>query len=259
MVRFDVPVTDYMSSPVHTASPRDSLDSVRGRMAGLEISCLAVVEDGGLAGVITRSDLLRVGRRVNGRRGTDLIELPDATVADEMTHGAHSVTPEDTVAAAGRLMAKEYVHRVFVVDGGKLVGVISTHDLIRAVRDQGPQVPIEAHMSSPVFSVRADEPVAVATDRLGKAKVTGVVVLEDDWPVGVFTQVEALAARSMASTAVTEDAMDTAFLCMPTTTRLSRAAEQMARMRARRIVVVHKRSIVGILSGLDFAKYVADR
>ncbi len=259
MANFDVPVSDYMQAPVHTAAASDSLDDIYARLGALRISSLPVLEADEVVGVISRSDLLRVGRKDAGSgSGAKVLAFPaSAKAADEMTAGAHSVAPSDTLASAAKIMAREYVHRVYVKDGSNLVGVLSTHDLICVVRDKGVNTPISEQMSSPVFTVRAEEPISLATDRLAKARVSGLVVLENEWPVGVFRQIEALGSRSLPRETRIDRIMDPAMLCMPTTTRLGRAAQQMAGMRARRIVAMRQGRVEGILSGLDFAKFVA--
>lgn len=51
--------------------------------------------------------------------------------------------------------------------------------------------------------------------------------------------------------------MDPGLICMLLTTPMHRAAQQGIRMGVRRIVVTEKRDMRGVLSGLDFAKFVA--
>ncbi len=258
MANFETNVELYMSSPVHTAKGDESLDLVYRRLNDLGISSLAVVDGDRLVGVISRTDLLRVGRLEAGmQKKAQLLTFPSRRVSEQMTTDPIVVSPKDSLATAAARMTAQYLHRVFVVDGDALIGVLSTHDLMRAVRDKGIKGTIAEHMSSPLFTVRADEPISLATDRLGKARITGVVVVEDGWPVGVFTQVDALAARTLPRDTRVEEAMDTAILCMPATSRLHRAAAQAARMRARRIIAADKREMIGILSGIDFARYVA--
>jgi len=258
MANFETNAELYMTSPVHTARGDETLDVVYRRLGELGISSLAVVDGQRLIGMISRTDLLRVGRREAGTRTkADLLTFPPRRVSDVMTSEVVVVDPRDSLAVAAAKMTTQSIHRVFVTDGDDLVGVLSTHDLMRAVRDKGVKILVSEHMSSPLFTIRANESISLATDRLDKARVSGVVVVEDDWPVGVFTQVDALAARTLPRETRVEEAMDTAILCMPVTSRLHRAAAQATRMRARRIIVTDSRSMTGILSGIDFARYVA--
>jgi predicted transcriptional regulator len=83
------------------------------------------------------------------------------------------------------------------------------------------------------------------------------VVVDDDWPVGVFTQVEALECRDLARGTAVEEVMNPGMVCMPESTKIFRAAQQAIAMRVRRIIAVKKREMVGIIGGLDFAGFAA--
>jgi CBS domain-containing protein len=260
VTRYDTPLKPYLSSPVFTCRPQDSLVRVERRLAEVGISSLAVVDgDDHLVGVISRTDLLRVGRREADRDvGATLLALPDRTVADEMTREPVTVDLDATVAEAAAAMNRRDLHRLFVVRDGILVGVLSTRDVMKAIRDRRDPRRIADHMSKPLLTVAATDPISLATERLARARVTGLVVLEDDWPVGVFTQREALASRDLAAEVAVDDVMNTAFICLSAPTPLRRAAEQAVAMRVRRVIVVERRAPVGILTGLDFARATHD-
>ncbi|GAB3887635.1 hypothetical protein GCM10029964_053940 [Kibdelosporangium lantanae] len=53
---------------------------------------------------------------------------------DLMTAKVYAVAPEDTLTAAARELARRGVRRLFVVDGGKVVGVVSRRDLLSIFR-----------------------------------------------------------------------------------------------------------------------------
>ena len=127
---------------------------------------------------------------------------------------------------------------------------------MKVIRDERQDRPIEDSMSKPLFTVAADESIATATERLEKAHITGLIVVEEDWPVGVFTQVEALFSRQLPGDTKVEEVMNAAIVCLPTHTRMFRAAEQALTMKVRRIIVSKDRDMAGIVSGLDFARAV---
>jgi CBS domain-containing protein len=112
-------------------------------------------------------------------------------------------------------------------------------------------------MSTPVVTVGIDLPLAQAIDQLDRDHVSGLVVTEHDWPVGVFSQEDALAARDLPPDAELGAAYDPSLVCLPRETPIPRAAALAARMGARRIVVSHRRDFVGVVTGLDFAGAVA--
>jgi CBS domain-containing protein len=255
---FLMPVEQYMSAPVHAVAPDTPLPQVYERLLAHRISSLAVVDGGKLVGVVSRSDLLRVGSHRAGVGGArPLLILPEMAVAEAMSTAVVTVAAEDALATAARRMVAHAVHRVFVLDGHALAGVLGVRDVMQAIREQRLPTPIHAFMTTPVLMIGATEPVWLAVQMLERARISGVVVVEDDWPVGVFTQVQALAARDYDRETPVEEVMDTGMVCMPSTTRMHRAAAQAVTMRVRRIIVCEHRDMLGILSGLDFAKAVA--
>ncbi len=258
MPRFSQPVADYMTREVEAVSPDALLPSVVRALERVNISAVPVVQHGTLIGVISRTDLLHVGRlnAGTGRRPTSLT-VPDLRVGEVMKRNPLVVAPHLPLAEAARIMHDARVHRVFVVESGAVIGVLSTLDLAAAVRDARLETPLAEVMSSPIFSVDTTDPLSLATERLELDHVTGLIVLEDGWPVGVFTQSEAMAARDLPRDTRVDDVFDQAVICLPDSTRLFRAAAHAARLDVRRVVACRQREAVGVLSGLDFARIVA--
>jgi predicted transcriptional regulator len=254
-----MPVEFYMSSPVHTVRPGDDLREAQRRLDSLSITSLAVVgDDGELVGVLSMTDLIRVGRRQAGSRGkAPLLTLPEMPVLRRMTKDVIKIGPSEPIANAAKQMVKGRLHRIFVEESGRLVGVLSTKDVMLAIRDKRVKSPISEWMSSPVFTVRVDDPVALAAERLEKAHVTGLVVVEDDWPVGLFTQREALEAHDRERNTSVEEVMNAALLALDVDTQLHRAAAQAAATRVRRVIGVRGKNMKGILTGIDFARAAA--
>ncbi len=256
-------VSEYMSKPALAVAPSDLLATVYKRLLEAKVSSLAVVDGSTLVGVVSRTDLLRAGRRqaAPSSQAADarhvLLEFPPTSVAEIMTRKVDLVGPDTSIAAASKIMCEHHVHRVFVGSIDKLLGVFSTLDVMRSMVDGVAKEPISQFMSTPVEVVDVEETVAKAVDQLENSHVSGLIAVENEWPVGVFTQVEALAARDLEDDTLVEDAMDPALICMPITTSMHRAAQQALRMRVRRIVACETRHMRGILSGLDFARYAA--
>jgi len=179
-------------------------------------------------------------------------------VSDEMTHQVQALGPDAPLSEAAALMVKHSIHRVVVTDPQeRVLGVLSTWDLMRALEEKEANHPVSEYMSSPIFTIRAEDPVGMAVERLERARVSGLVVVENGWPVGVFTQAEALGARDVALDTPVEKVMSSRLLTLPSRTRMYRAAAQAAATRVRRVVLQDGDALVGILSGLDFARAVA--
>jgi CBS domain-containing membrane protein len=253
--RYHAPVHYYMSSPVRVVSPEDDLERVHALLSAHGISSLAVVDGTELVGVISQSDLLRVSLpRLAARRRVGARWLPRRTVAEVMTAEVLTVRPHDTVSAAAQRMVTHDIHRLFVVEGKVLVGVLSTMDVTAAVRDIRIDQPVSMHMTAIVFSIDHAEPVSAGVVLLDRAHVSGVVVLDQGWPVGIFSQREALASRHMPRDTPVEHAMSQAFLTVPGSVPLHRVAGQAAALGVRRVIVIEAGQVAGILTGMDFAR-----
>ncbi len=258
MSNYQVPVHLYMTAPVIAVTPSDSLDAAYATMSEHGISSLGVTEGDTLVGVISRSDLLRVGQRQAGSSvRSPVLTFPSTTVADEMTSEVETVAPDSMLEDAAARMRKAFVHRVFVVDNGNPVGVLSTRDLLRALEEKQDNHRIGDFMSSPVFTIRDEETLGEAVTRLERGHASGLIVVEDGWPVGTFGKAEALDARDLPRSVAVGDVMSPRILTLPSTTSLHRAAAQARALGVRRVVIHDGNGVVGIVSGLDFTRAVA--
>lgn len=68
-------------------------------------------------------------------RGPEWDSLDDHTVEEVMSRAVLSVGPDDAVREAANLMAERGVHRVLVMEGDELVGLIGAWDIVCAVAD----------------------------------------------------------------------------------------------------------------------------
>jgi CBS domain-containing protein len=262
MTTFSQPVSSLMTSHVATVGPDAMLTHVARELDERRISALPVVDAAGvITGVISRTDLLHVGRMQAGsHHKAAVMTLPEKRVAEVVAQNARKplvIAPTTSLRDAARMMCSERVHRLFVVDGSTLAGVLSTLDLMTAVRNAKIDIPITEIMSTPIFTVKAQQPLSVAIERLEQARVQGLVVIDDDFPVGVFTQVEAMEARDLPRDTHIDEVLDPSMLCLPVSTKLYRAAEQARRLEVRRIIPCRDREAVGIVTAFDFAKLVA--
>ena len=82
-------------------------------------------------GVLSTSDLLEALAE-QGRGGDAGTWLDTSRVRDLMTSRPQFVAPEDDVKKAAQEMLYLGIHRVFVVDGESLVGVLSQSDVVQA-------------------------------------------------------------------------------------------------------------------------------
>ncbi|MEO8701643.1 MAG: CBS domain-containing protein [Kofleriaceae bacterium] len=257
---FDAPVSDYMCRDLETASPDTPLQLIARAMHGRGISAIPVVDnEGTITGVVSRTDLIHLGVRHSGRRWTSpVMPFPRQVAADVMTGPPRVIEATMSLRHAGRMMVEHRIHRLFVVDDNDhAIGVISTVDLAAAVRDSRIETPICEVMTRQVIKLDVRATLATAIEMLERVPITGVIVTEEDLPIGMFTQLDAIASRDLPRGTPIDEVYEAAVICLPDQTKLHRAATFAAKTDVRRIVVCRNRDPVGVISGLDFARVVA--
>lgn len=137
---------DLMTMPLVTLRTWHTMQRAARTLLEHEISGAPVLDHNDQpVGVLTKTDVLRyesqyaapaVQELRNVARETGTMpehEREEDYVGYWMTRGVVSVSPETTIEEVARLMARRHLHRVFVEDGERLVGVITAFDLLRAV------------------------------------------------------------------------------------------------------------------------------
>ncbi|MEU8819165.1 CBS domain-containing protein [Actinoplanes sp. NPDC048796] len=174
-------VDDVMTRKVVSVKTADSYRDVVDLLIANRLSAVPVVDDAlQVAGVVSEADLLRKvefageePRMFEGRRRRDERRKAEAsTVADLMSAPAVVTVSGTSIASAARLMDREKVKRLPVVDDeGRLVGIVSRSDLLKA--HLRPDDEILADVESGVLLPYVDDEGTTVT----AAVVDGVVTL----------------------------------------------------------------------------------
>ena len=124
-----------------------------------------------------------------------------ATVADVMTREPRSMTPEDTLADAAKVMDELNVGVVPVCEGDRLVGVVTDRDIVvRAIaRDMDAKsCKLTDVMSGHVRTARIDDDVDEVLSEMANAQIRRMPVVDkDDKLVGILS-IGDIAAKSPA-------------------------------------------------------------
>lgn len=210
---------------------------------------------GAVIGTLGRADLLRAGRvRVADGKRERLIALPDARVREFMSGAVETMPPGTPLFQAAKQMARHRVHQIFVVEHDTPKGAVGTDEAIEAVRAARLPDALSTMMSTGVVSVRAADPLALATDRLAATHHVALVVTDDGWPVGIFTEENALEARNAPPDHTAEEWMSPAVVCLPLRIPAYRAARQALATPTRTVLAVDGESTRGVVTALDFAE-----
>jgi len=125
---------EIMSGDVIAVTPATPLKEFARLCAEDNISGAPVVRiDGTLVGVVSRTDLVRRMLEDDTRFGANeqrSFELDERQVADIMNPDVLTVDEDTPVSSIANDMARQRVHRVIVMDNGRVVGVVTSLDVL---------------------------------------------------------------------------------------------------------------------------------
>ncbi|HEV2906632.1 MAG TPA: CBS domain-containing protein [Actinomycetota bacterium] len=113
-------ITEIMTEAAVTDRPDDSLEAAAKKMWEQQTGSLLVTDGEELVGIVTERDILRaVGTRTS-------LDTPLSAV---MSKDLITVDPGASIREAARIMTEKWIRHLPVLDGGKLVGIVSQRDL----------------------------------------------------------------------------------------------------------------------------------
>lgn len=105
-----------MRKEVRTIKPSDPASAAKELFRRYDIHHLVVVDQKNVIGLVADRDLMDVGA--------------DTPVQRAMAHPPVTISPDETVRKAAALMTGHVIGSLPVVDDGKLVGIVTTFDLL---------------------------------------------------------------------------------------------------------------------------------
>lgn len=114
-------VARWMTPQPVTTEPGEKLSAARTKMVAGGFRSMPVLSDGKLVGIITDRDL---------RRHEGYLEHTDVRLA--MSEEVSTVSPATPIHAAAQTLLERKIGALPVMEGGRLVGIISTTDVLRA-------------------------------------------------------------------------------------------------------------------------------
>ena len=182
-------VSEWMTPAPITVTPSTAVPKVQGLMRHRRIRHLPVLEDGRLVGIITDRDV----RTVDPSPATSLgpgerhYLFERLTVRAVMTRPVLTVTPGDSLAEAVRLMLENRIGCLPVLEGQRLVGILTGVDVLRAF--------------STTLGVRAGRPPRPADAPLTESSADRVILVPLDGSAGCETVLETIGEIARAEDA----------------------------------------------------------
>jgi CBS domain-containing protein len=114
-------LADLMATDVLVVSPDTTIADAARRMIARETGAAVVIEEGDLVGVISERDLMRAIPDACG---------PETLVSERMSRHVMTAAPGTSVPEAMAIMIEGRFRHLPVVDGGRVLGMVSMRDLM---------------------------------------------------------------------------------------------------------------------------------
>lgn len=136
----NAPVSSIMTKELVTVSPKDQLAEVKKAFEGFRIHHVLVVdEEEKLVGIISKADLMHfldfIDKDSNEPYLTEL-RLKNYRAEEIMVREPFTVSESDTIKAVLDVFKENLFHALPITKGGKLTGIVTTHDVIKALLEE---------------------------------------------------------------------------------------------------------------------------
>jgi CBS domain-containing protein len=202
---------DIMTRDVCTIAPNTKVDQIATLLLDRRISAVPVIDaEGHVLGIVSEGDLLHRSETGTERRRSWWLQLvadPDTLARDYvkshavqaqdiMTRHVVSVSPDAALADVADILDTRAIKRVPVVEGGRLIGIISRADLLRALTSGRKAAAGDDHAIRAELDKRMREEPWAHTLYINTVVESGVVSL---WGI-VATQQQRQALRVLVET-----------------------------------------------------------
>ncbi len=138
-MRKGTPITEIMTSNVITLNSNDSLDTAERLFKNHNIRHIPVVNEDIIIGMLSYTDLLRISFAdavYDDEETIDAIVYNMFTIKQVMAKKLVCVSSSSTIKEVAEILSKKEFHAIPVVDKNKLVGIVTTTDLINYLLEQ---------------------------------------------------------------------------------------------------------------------------
>jgi len=251
-------IGELASRPVISVEAETPVIEALKLMSARRISCLVVLFNGESVGILTERDVVFAANWVIGQ--------PALRIREVMSKPVLTASSETTVAGAYRLFRENGIrHLVVLGEQMELAGIFTQTDLVRAFSGAifSGAHKVSLLMSSQVRHVSPEVTARHALSLMASHAISGVVVIEGERPVGVFSERDAVrlvAAGVDLSRLPVGTVMTSPVVTIPASAPSTHAIDLMHNHDVRRLLVLNEEGVLaGVLTQTDLSRILDHR
>lgn len=249
----ELTIRKIMSTAVITVTSSDTILSAATKMSEHNVSCVIVVDDGHVTGILTQKDVLQA---VAG----DDADFHLHKVSQRMSKPVQAISVGRSVIEAGNLMESKGIKRLPVVQDRKLVGIVTQTDITRGLISLTALQGVADIMSRNIATVDAETTVLEAARIMASRNVSSIVAVYQHHLAGVLTEKDVLKRVVALSKNPTQtqvaDVMSFPVTSVPPSYSILSASKMMEKMHIHRLVIVDGKKVCGIVTQTDVMRAV---
>ena len=119
---------------------------------------------------------------------SEMVSLPKKEIRYYMSTPLKTLQSSDTLRDTVALFNANHIHGAPVIDGGRLMGIITMSDITKAIEDELPlDTKVSAVMTTDVVEVPSSTKLFEVVRRFKEKEIGRLIVVEDKKPVGILT------------------------------------------------------------------------
>jgi CBS domain-containing protein len=184
-------VRAHMRMPVETIGLSIDVATAAAELVQSRANCLAVMDDGGLAGLVSDSDFLHA--YVSAVRSGQFRREHDVPVITVAVRDLIAGTPETSIAEARELLRNHRIRHLPLLERGHVVALVSDRDLRLAIgRGSSLDAPIGSLVPRSIISIEPRARLSHAAELMLLHSIGSLVVGEGTQALGILTSSDVL-------------------------------------------------------------------
>lgn len=246
-------ISNFISTPVISLSPDDTLKSVVKAMQEKHISCIPIVDDNSPVGILTEKGVVELLANEDN-------SILDSNLHEVMSSPVITITEDIYVFDVLQIFINKNIRHLVVTDkNGSTTGVITLSDIINHIGGDFlvEFQTIDLFMNKVVYTVHKDMLLSDVLLEMASHSISCVIVSDRNKPVGMITErdiIKFVAEKKLLSEKI-EKIMSSPVITAPENARVHEVAHLFKKKGIRRVVAVDDQGLIaGIVTQTDIMR-----